>query len=569
MMGQTADLAPADKKIYALRDVTATVECIPLIVSSILSKKLSESLDGLVLDVKYGNGAFMPTFEEAKRLATNLREGAERQGVKTVALLTRMDEPLGTKVGHWLEVEECADYLTGEAREAGLQEVVLALASMMVTLASRGKLTVAAATEECLQELESKRPFEYFKKMFAVQGGDWERAVTQRETLRRDLHVVEYRAPQRGTLMRIEASACGVIIGNLGGARATREDKIDPLVGMEFLKKVGDSVEKDEKIVRIFHRAGMQSRGNRTGDEGGHRYRNNDGIETSVGHGGTGMTIGLWEQLEEARAMLLRRVPNFPKIGVVLGSGLSGILESLKIEAEIPYSEIPHMKNVSVVGHKGSLVVGSLDGVRLACMRGRLHFYEGFSMSEVVFPLRALARCGADIFILTNAAGGVHGDMKPMDLMLVKDHINLMGTNPLVGPNDSRLGERFPDMTQLYDPELREIILGVAETEGIALRQGVYLAIHGPSYETPSEVRSYRAMGCDVVGMSTVPEAIALRHMGKRVVGISCITNLASGVGGATLDHSEVLQAGAKVTERFQRLLTGTLKKFQQAGMVR
>lgn len=272
----------------------------------------------------------------------------------------------------------------------------------------------------------------------------------------------------------------------------------------------------------------------------------------------------LHSRLEEAKTVLLRRCPRFPKCVVVLGSGLSALLQDLEIEQEIPFSQIPNLKNVSVEGHVGRLLIGNLKGSRIACMQGRLHFYEGHSMEDVVFPFRLFALCGAEIFFITNASGGVHAKMKPMDLLLIEDHINLMGTNPLIGPNHDFLGPRFPDMTKIYDLELRKIVEKKARAMKVRLHKGVYVGIHGPSYETPAEIRFYKSIGADVVGMSTVPEAIAINHMKKRVVAISCITNLAAGVGKKPLVHSEVLENAKKVHGKFARLVAESLKEMQK-----
>ena len=266
-------------------------------------------------------------------------------------------------------------------------------------------------------------------------------------------------------------------------------------------------------------------------------------------------------RIDESKQILMARCPQFPKIVIVLGSGLSEVLKDMTIEAEIPYSEIPHVKSATVEGHRGRLLIGDLHGVRVACMQGRLHFYEGHKMEDVVFPFRLFAVAGAEAFVLTNASGGLHTDMAPLDLCLIRDHINLMGTNPLIGPNLEQFGTRFPDMTHLYDPDFCRIFATAADRLNISLRQGVYVAIHGPSYETPAEIRMYRILGGDIVGMSTVPEAIALHHMGKRVVAVSCITNLAAGVTSEPLVHSEVLENAKKAYGQFSRLLIEAVKQ--------
>lgn len=269
-------------------------------------------------------------------------------------------------------------------------------------------------------------------------------------------------------------------------------------------------------------------------------------------------------KLDEAVKGIAKLCPDFPKIVIVLGSGLASLLKDLAVETEFAFRDVPHMKSAGVEGHVSRVIVGRLGAVRVACMQGRLHYYEGHAMEDVVFPFRAFALAGAEIFLLTNAAGGLQPDMKPLDLMLIRDHVNLMGTNPLIGPNDDRLGPRFPDMTHVYDPEIRRLVAACAARLEIPLRQGVYLAISGPSYETPAEIRMYRALGADAVGMSTVPEAIALRHMGKRVAGISCITNLAAGVTDEPLVHSDVLESAKKIHGRFAALVSEAVAKIDE-----
>lgn len=267
------------------------------------------------------------------------------------------------------------------------------------------------------------------------------------------------------------------------------------------------------------------------------------------------------DQIEKAKNYLLQMCPDFPKNLVTLGSGLGNLLSDVKVEKEIPFAEIPGFKAATVQGHSGKLVIGSLSKTRVACLQGRLHYYEGYSMQEVVFPFRALGLCGVEVFFLTNAAGGVHPGMQPGELLLIKDHLNLMGSNPLIGRNPDSLGPRFPDMTQVYDPSLRGIVLKIAKKLKISLREGVYAGVHGPSYETPAEVEMLKRLGADVIGMSTVPEAIALKHMGKKIVAVSCVTNLAAGVGEGVLHHEEVLQA-AKLA---QVSLSNLVKEFFDA----
>ena len=265
------------------------------------------------------------------------------------------------------------------------------------------------------------------------------------------------------------------------------------------------------------------------------------------------MTV--YERLIEAKRGLLDRCPNFPKTLVVLGSGLGSFLDDLTIEREISYNEIPHFKSSTVAGHAGRLVIAKHGDHRIACMQGRLHTYEGYSFADVVFPFRTFALAGAEQFLLTNAAGGLNPDFHPGELVLIRDHINLMGSNPLSGPNIEQLGPRFPDMTQVYDVKLNQIILDSALKLKLEMKQGVYVALEGPCYETPSEVKMYRMFGGDMIGMSTVPEALALRHMGKRVAGISCVTNPAAGVSKTPLSHEEVLETANRVRAVFASLL--------------
>ena len=260
-------------------------------------------------------------------------------------------------------------------------------------------------------------------------------------------------------------------------------------------------------------------------------------------------------KFEAVKARFLSVAKVMPKMALTLGSGLGDIVDQMEVECEIPFEELG-VKASSVAGHRGSFVFANFKGTRIVCMRGRLHFYEGHAMSDVVFPFRLLAYAGVESFILTNAAGTVHETKTPPYLLLIRDHINFMGSSPLVGPNLSFLGPRFPDMTEIYDVKFSDYILKKAAQLKIDLSEGVYAATHGPNYETPSEVKMYRTLGADVVGMSTVPEVIALRHMGKRVLGISSVTNFASGVQSKeNLSHEEVLQNGKKIQPKLLILL--------------
>jgi purine-nucleoside phosphorylase len=255
----------------------------------------------------------------------------------------------------------------------------------------------------------------------------------------------------------------------------------------------------------------------------------------------------LIKQTDEAVKAIGERSPLRPAIGLVLGSGLGAFAKTLDKAVSIPYSEIPHFAASTVVGHRGELVLGYAHGVPVAVMAGRVHYYEGHPMTQVIFPVRVLGRLGVKALVLTNAAGSVNVNYKPGELMVIEDHINFMGTNPMIGPNEDQLGQRFFDMSEAYDPQLREIAEKACWKAAVTVRKGVYIAVSGPSFETPAEIRMARAMGADAVGMSTVPEVIAARHMGIRVLGISCITNMAAGVLKQKLDHREVLEVGERV----------------------
>jgi len=259
--------------------------------------------------------------------------------------------------------------------------------------------------------------------------------------------------------------------------------------------------------------------------------------------------------LRSAAEWVGEKVPFPPAVGVILGSGLGAFADGVEEAVSIPYGDIPGFPASSVVGHSGRLVAGRVRSVPVVVLAGRVHFYEGHPMDRVVFPARVLGLLGCRDVVVTNAAGGIDRKLAAGDLMLITDHINFFGTNPLVGPNSDDLGPRFPDMSDAYGRELRAIAAKVARRERIPLRQGVYLGTHGPSYETPAEIRAFRALGANAVGMSTVPEVIALSQMGVGVVGVSCITNMAAGVLAKKLDHAEVLETTRRVGERFVRLL--------------
>jgi purine-nucleoside phosphorylase len=248
-------------------------------------------------------------------------------------------------------------------------------------------------------------------------------------------------------------------------------------------------------------------------------------------------------------------------LAIVLGSGLGDFTQSLQNSLSIPYTDIPHWPASAVVGHAGKLVVGTIAGKRVVALSGRAHFYEGHPMSVVTFATRVIGLLGIRTLALTNAAGGINLTFKPGTLMVIDDHINLMGTNPLVGSNDDRFGPRFPDMTEAYSKRLREIADQAAAARGVTIAHGIYLALHGPSYETPAEIRYLRTIGADAVGMSTVPETIVARHMGIEVLGISCITNPAAGVLPKPLVHDEVMEVARRVRGEFSTLLEAVIER--------
>jgi purine-nucleoside phosphorylase len=266
----------------------------------------------------------------------------------------------------------------------------------------------------------------------------------------------------------------------------------------------------------------------------------------------------LLAKLDEAAAAVRARTTLAPTIGVILGSGLGAFAEGFEDAVVVPFGDVPHFPVATVVGHRGALVVGRCRGVPVAALTGRVHHYEGYPLDAVVFPVRVLGRLGVRTLLMTNAAGAVNPAFRPGELMLLEDHINLIG-NPLLGPNEEALGPRFFDMSEAYDRGLREAAESVARAAGVALRRGVYLAVTGPSYETPAEIRMARALGADAVGMSTVPEVIAARHMSMRVLGLSCLTNMAAGVTEAKLDHREVLETGERAKAAIATVLSGVI----------
>lgn len=249
-----------------------------------------------------------------------------------------------------------------------------------------------------------------------------------------------------------------------------------------------------------------------------------------------------------------------PKAAIVLGSGLGDYAEEISVECEVAYSEIDGFPVSTVPGHAGKFIFGYIDEIPVVCMKGRVHYYEGYSVSDVVLPVRLMKLLGAGTLLLTNAAGGVNTSFHAGDLMLIKDHISLFAPNPLIGPNVEELGVRFPDMSAVYDGELQQLIRRTAKENGIFLQEGVYAQLTGPSFETPAEIRMLRTLGCDAVGMSTVVEAIAANHMGMRIGGISCISNLAAGMTANPLSHEEVQEAADMAAPGFQKLVTETVK---------
>ena len=267
---------------------------------------------------------------------------------------------------------------------------------------------------------------------------------------------------------------------------------------------------------------------------------------------------------ESAAQFLLSQTKLRPKIALVLGSGLGAFADALAGATRIPYSQIPSFPRSTAVGHAGQMVIGKAEDVVVAAMQGRVHLYEGYSPREVTFPMRVFGRMGVRAVILTNAAGGINREYKQGALVVMSDHINLQGNNPLVGPNDDRLGPRFPDMTRAYWKPYREITLNAARGLGITVYEGVYAALLGPSYETPAEIRYLRTIGADVVGMSTVAESIVAAHMGIRVLAISCVTNMAAGILDQPINHQEVLETGERVRGQFEALLKAVLPKIAE-----
>lgn len=265
------------------------------------------------------------------------------------------------------------------------------------------------------------------------------------------------------------------------------------------------------------------------------------------------------ESIRASAAALQAQLPETPEVGIVLGSGLGGLADQLQQPVAVPYSAVPGFARASAPGHAGRFVAGRLGGKPVLCMQGRLHFYEGHSMQSIAFPIRVMKELGVRTLILTNAAGGVNTRFSVGDLMVIEDHINFMGQNPLTGPNDEAVGPRFCDMTFAYTPALRELAFRVAGEQGTALQKGVYLGYMGPSYETPAEIRAFRALGADAVGMSTVPEVIAASHCGLSVLAVSLITNMAAGIEEKKLSGAEVIETAARRAKVLEALVRGVV----------
>jgi len=271
----------------------------------------------------------------------------------------------------------------------------------------------------------------------------------------------------------------------------------------------------------------------------------------------------LYERAEKAARLIRARTDADVSVAIVLGSGLGAFADELTDSTSIRYDEIPSFARATVEGHAGRLVIGKTNNVTVAAMQGRFHFYEGYSLEEVTFPIRVLKLLGVRTIILTNAAGSLNTEFTPGSLMVITDHINLLGVNPLVGPNDVRFGPRFPDLTSVYARRLQDLVISEANAIGLDMRRGIYAALSGPSYETPAEIHMVRTLGADAVGMSTVPEAIVARHMNLEVIGISCITNLAAGVSNRPVDHSQVIATGERVRAEFTELLRRVVARLQ------
>lgn len=266
------------------------------------------------------------------------------------------------------------------------------------------------------------------------------------------------------------------------------------------------------------------------------------------------------QKIQEAAQYIQEQGVEKPQFALILGSGLGELAEEIQDAVVIDYATIPHFPSTTVAGHANELVYGTLSGKKVLVMKGRFHYYEGHGLDVITFPIRVFKALGIENVFLTNAAGGVNATYKPGTLMMITDHINYAGPNPLIGPNDDTIGTRFPDMTQVYYPPYREVIRQAANEVGVDLKEGVYTWYSGPNYETPAEIRMFRTLGTDAIGMSTVPEAIVANHAGMKVMGVSCITNMAAGMTGEKLDHSEVVEVTQRVKHQFKALVKKTIE---------
>ncbi|MGE7945553.1 purine-nucleoside phosphorylase [Lysinibacillus sp. NPDC093688] len=267
------------------------------------------------------------------------------------------------------------------------------------------------------------------------------------------------------------------------------------------------------------------------------------------------------QNIAETIDFIMSKTDHRPTIGLILGSGLGALADEIVNPFKIPYSDIPHFAKSGAVGHANELIIGELMGKTVVAMKGRFHYYEGFTLDEVTFPVRVMKALGVENLIITNACGAINTSFSPGDLMLITDHINLVGTNPLIGPNNDELGTRFPDVSQVYNLDLRNIASTVAKEQNIHLQEGVYAWWSGPAYETPAEIRMIRTLGADAVGMSTVPEAIVAIHGNMKVLGISCLTNMACGILDQPLSHDEVIEVAALVRDKFIKLVKETVAR--------
>jgi purine-nucleoside phosphorylase len=273
-------------------------------------------------------------------------------------------------------------------------------------------------------------------------------------------------------------------------------------------------------------------------------------------------------QIHEAAHYVQSKLSQKPKIGIVLGSGLGIYIDQIQNKTIISFEDIPHFKKTSVEGHSGALIAGEVHGVPVIALQGRIHAYEGYPMEDIVLPVRTMGLLGIEYLFLTNASGGINTDFHPGDIVTISDHINLSGRNPLVGPNISELGPRFPDMGNAYDKDLRDLIYEVGKNHHVEIKTGVYCSVLGPTYETPAEIRMLRILGADMVGMSTVPEVIAANHLGVKVAGVACITNYAAGIKQEKLSHADVKKVAEKAMVGFATILTETIGELKRMGKV-